>query len=161
LDKLLEELRLGTGKLVDPETALSLGKILTARVILSGQIIYQGPQTQVNFRIIETETGAVKAVVNEIFEIPVSSSNLAEKLSDALIFKFENLYPLRGKIKDIQDNQVVLNIGTKQGVQVKHKFKVVDTDIELVIHSVQPATSTAVVESEGAALILGQPVESF
>jgi len=161
LDKLLEELRLGTGKLADSQTALSLGKILTARVILPGQIIHQGPQTQVNFRIIETETGAVKAVVNEIFETPVSSSDLAEKLSDALIFKFENLYPLRGKIKHIQDNQVVLNIGTQQGVQVGNKFKVVDTDIELKIRSVQPTASTAVVETGSTALMPGQQVESF
>ena len=57
LDTLMEELKLGTSKLADRSTTLSLGKILAARFILSGRIIYSGSQTQVSLRLIETETG--------------------------------------------------------------------------------------------------------
>ena len=59
LDKLLEELKLGTSRLVDKQTALSLGRILAAKLILIGQVVYSGPQTQVSFRLIETETGRI------------------------------------------------------------------------------------------------------
>jgi class 3 adenylate cyclase/CHAT domain-containing protein/tetratricopeptide (TPR) repeat protein len=98
LDKLLEELKLGTSRLADQATALSLGKILAARLILSGQVIYTSVQTQVVLRLIETETGEVKAAVNEIFVGAVPASAIADKLSEALLEKLSSLFPLRGRV---------------------------------------------------------------
>jgi class 3 adenylate cyclase/tetratricopeptide (TPR) repeat protein len=161
LDKLMQELKLGTSKLADPQTALSLGKILAAKAIVSGRIIHQGPQTQASLRVIETETGEVRAALNKSFPRPVSSSRLAEDLSDVLIIKFNDLYPLRGKVSQIKGKEVIINIGQRQGVKAAQRFKVVGTDVILEVSSVQANRSIAVIEPEGAVLSAGQRIALF
>jgi tetratricopeptide (TPR) repeat protein len=158
-DKLLEELKLGTSRLVDPATALSLGKIMAARVILSGQTHYAGPQTQTSVRLIETETGQVVGAVNEVFVNVVSPSLIAEKLSHILLAKFQALYPLRGKISKVGDEGITLNIGGKQGVQGGQQFKVLDTDWILEISDVQMNQSTAKVKRGYGTIKSGLRVE--
>jgi tetratricopeptide (TPR) repeat protein len=143
LDRLLEELKLGTSDLADRRTALSLGKILAARLMLPGQLIYSGPQTQVSMRVIETETGRIRAAVNEALGSSVPASILAEKLSTQLIGKLEELYPLRGKIAEVRDEEIKLNIGQNVGVREGGQFKVVDEDLILEVISTQNDISLA------------------
>lgn len=87
LDKLLEELKLGTSKLTDQNTALSLGKIMAARLILSGKIIHAGNHKEISVRMIETETGLISGAVIESFVGDVPISVLSEKLSEKLLNK--------------------------------------------------------------------------
>jgi len=161
LDKLLEELKLGTSKLADRNAALSLGKILAARLILSGQVVYSGSQTQVSIRLIETETGRITAAVNESFGSAVPVSILAEKLSKHLLEKLKKLYPLRGKISEVEDEEVRLNIGQKAGVLSGDRFKVIDGDATLEIISVQPDTSLARMVKAKGPLTKGLRVEGL
>ena len=143
LDKLLEELKLSTTKLIDRRTAISLGKIMAARLILSGQILYSGPQTQVSLRVIETETGRISAVVNETFGSSVPLSLLSEKLSENLLKKLNTLYPLRGKIQQVIGDEIILNIGEKEGVRTGQRFKAANEDLMVEIISTQSEKSTA------------------
>ena len=129
--------------MIDRNTALSLGKIMAARLILPGQLIYSGPQTQVSVRLIETETGRITAAVNESFGSAVPASILTERLSKKLLEKLKKLYPLRGKISEVKGDEIRLNIGQKVGVKVGQQFKVKDTDWILEIVSVQSEVSTA------------------
>jgi class 3 adenylate cyclase/CHAT domain-containing protein/tetratricopeptide (TPR) repeat protein len=143
LDKLLEELKLSTTKLVDRSAALRLGKILAARLILSGRIIHSGPETQISIRAIETETGQVRAAINETFGSAVPASTMAAKLSEILTEKLKNLYPLRGKILEIKGENITLNIGQKQGARIGQQFKVVQMDLILEVVGVLPDASSA------------------
>ena len=160
LDKLLAELKLGTSKLADKQTALSLGRILAAKLILIGQVVYSGPQTQVSFRMIETETGRITASVNETFGAAVPASVLSEKLSKKLMEKLHKLYPLRGKITEVKDKEVKLDIGQMAGTRKGQKFNVVGQDISLEVTADQPETAIAkVVKGEGL-LTKGMRVEA-
>jgi class 3 adenylate cyclase/tetratricopeptide (TPR) repeat protein len=161
LDKLLEELKLGTSQLIDRNTALSLGKIMAARLILPGQVIYAGPQTQVSVRLIETETGRITAAVNESFGSSVPASVLTERLSKKLLDKLKNLYPLRGKISEVKGDEIRLNIGQKVGVKMGRQFKVTDTDCTLEIVSVQSEVSTAKVKKGEEGIQTGLRVEAL
>ena len=143
LDRLLEELKLGSSELIDPGTALSLGKMLAARIILSGQLVYSGPYVQASLRVIETETGRIAAAVNESFGSAVPASVLAERLSENLLEKLKKLYPLRGKVSAVQDDAVMLNIGEMAGVRPGQHFKVVDQDVTLEVTAIQQETSLA------------------
>jgi class 3 adenylate cyclase/CHAT domain-containing protein len=140
LEKLLEELKLGTSNLADQSTALSLGRLLAAKLILRGQVVYSGPQTQVSMRIIETETGRISAAVNETFGSAVPLSTVAAKLSGILVDKLVKLYPLRGKISENGNEQVTLNIGEAAGVAAGQTFKAVDEDLTFEVVSVRPHT---------------------
>lgn len=162
LDKLLEELKLSTTKLADRSSALRLGKILAARLILSGRIIHAGPETQISIRAIETETGQVRAAVNESFGSAVPASTMAAKISEILTQKLESLYPLRGKILDIKDEDIILNIGQKQGARIGQQFRIVQTDLILELVGVLRESSKAkVLKGDKEAVQQGLRVESL
>jgi len=143
LDKVVEELKLGTSKLIDRRSALTLGKVLAARLILSGQMVYSGPQVQVSMRLIETETGQIPASINESFGSIVPVSVLAERLSKDLLKKLEQLYPLRGKVLEVSEDKIKLNIGQWVGVETGQRFRVADTKLTLEVTSIQQDTSLA------------------
>lgn len=161
LDKLLEELKLGSSKMVDRSTALSLGKILAARLILSGQVTYAGPMAQVSVRLIETETGRITLALNRSFGSAVPSSAMAEQIGSELLQKLNELYPLRGKISGIKENEVTLNIGQRTGVRIGQRFKVVGSDIILEGIGVRIQASLARVASGKDPLADGLRVEAI
>ncbi len=161
LDKVLEELKLGTSALTDRGTALSLGKILAARLILSGQIVYSGPHTQISMRLIETETAKISAAINESFGSAVPLTAVTDRLSESLLRKIKELYPLRGKISDLKEGEVELNIGRRTGVRKGQHFAVKDTGLALEIMDVQTDTSTAKVVQGNEALQKGLRVEAL
>ena len=90
LDKVLDELNFGTSKLIDPRQRLSLGKILSAKLILSGWVEDSADKYQVSMRVSEIETGRTLIVTNVLLtnSIPIIvqkgllSSKLIEKLKD-------------------------------------------------------------------------------
>jgi class 3 adenylate cyclase/tetratricopeptide (TPR) repeat protein len=159
LDKLLEELKLGTSRLADPTTALSLGRIMAARLILSGQVIHTSLQTQVVLRLIETETGEVKAAMNEIFVGSVPASAIAEKLSEALVEKLSDLFPLRGKVSAVGEKGIIFNIGRRHGAAVGQQFRVPDTEWILEVSDVDQGHSTAKVKRGYGTIEPGARVE--
>ena len=161
LDKLMEELKLSTTKLIDRSTALSLGRIMAARLILSGQVHLSGPQTQIAIRLIETETGQVRAAVNEAFGSAVPPSIIAEKLSGILLPKLKTHYPLRGKISGLEDKEISLNIGQKQGVKIGQKFTVKEIEGVLEITGVQSEVSIAKVNKGDEGIQPGLRVEAL
>ena len=160
LDKLMEELRLSTTELVDRHTALSIGRMMAARLILSGQVIHAGPETQIAMRIIETQTGEVKGAVNEVFGSAVPPSTMAEKLSGRILEKLAVLYPLRGKVSGLNGDQITLNIGQRQGVSMGQEFRVKDTDTILKVTGVDPDASTASSGKGAEGIELGMRVEA-
>ena len=161
LDKLLIELKLGTSKLTDRSTALSLGRILAARLILFGQVVYSETQTQVSLRLIETETGRIRAAVNESIAVTIPASALAEELSGSLLEKQEKLYPIRGKILKAEGKKLRLNIGQKVGVKVGDRFRAIEKEMTMEITSVEPETSLARVTAGEEAVEKGLRVEAL
>jgi class 3 adenylate cyclase/CHAT domain-containing protein len=161
LDRLLEELKLGTSKLIDRNTELSLGKILAARLILSGQIVYSGPQTNVSMRLIETETGRIGAALSESFGNAVPASIMTDKISNSLSAKINSLYPLRGKITEIKENDIKLNIGQAHGVTMGQKFKGMDSLGILEIISARPEESSARIIKKEKDFMRGERVEAL
>jgi class 3 adenylate cyclase/CHAT domain-containing protein/Tfp pilus assembly protein PilF len=143
LDKLLAELKLSSTELVDRSTALSIGRIIAARLILSGQVVHAGPDTQLSLRMIETETGEVKGAVTEAFGNGVPASTIAGELAKDILEKLTALYPLRGKVSEIKGDQIILNIGQRQGVKIGQKFRITDTDLTLEIAGVEQDVSIA------------------
>ena len=134
---------------------------MAAKLILSGQVFYSGPETQVAIRVIETETGRIKTSVTEVFGSAVPPSLIADKLAGLLLTKIKTLYPLRGAISEVKGDKITLNIGQRQGVQIGQQFKVKDTDLVLKVEGVQPELSTAKVSGEGKDVQKGVRVEAI
>jgi len=117
LDKILEELKLSSSDLANPEIALKIGRIVAARLIATGSITRYGRKLQVSLRLIETETTTVKMAVIENAKREEDFDLLAEKIAQSIIEKLKIDYPLRGKILSLKGEELILNIGAEQGVK--------------------------------------------
>ncbi|MDY6863123.1 MAG: CHAT domain-containing protein, partial [Thermodesulfobacteriota bacterium] len=173
LDKLLEELKLASSQLADKKTAIKVGKILGARLILTGMLINSGKESLLNLRTIETETTSIKATAQEDFKEETLEEAI-DKATKNLEEKIIKTYPIRGKIAQIEDDQVILNIGGKHGVPVGLNLKVIDEfpvkmDGEIIgykkaevgeieVTSVEDTLSYAKILSSTKDLISGQKV---
>jgi len=159
LDKLLGELSLGTSELADPDTALSMGRLMAARLIVSGRIIYSGPRTQVSLRVIETETGLISAAISESFGRAIPVWVMADKLSENLLDKIKKRYPLRALVSEVRGGEITLRIGEKTGMAVGQRFRVVGKDAVLEIVSVGHEMSVAEVREGEEEIEEGDRVE--
>ena len=88
------------------------------------------------------------------------------KISDEIpsfifIKKLNKLYPLRGKVEDVKDNEVRLNIGVKVGARMGQQFKVVDQDLILEVIAVQSETCLARIAKGEGVLQEGVRVEAL
>jgi tetratricopeptide (TPR) repeat protein len=159
LDKLLKELKLGSSEMADQRTALALGKILAARILIAGSITYAGSEKQISLRMIETETGRIITTVSESFPSVADAYVISEKLAKALSAKIEKAYPVRGVIEGVSGEQITLNIGQNTGVQTGQKFSIAGTDEIVEITSVRPHNALAKVSSGNTPPAKGLRVE--
>jgi tetratricopeptide (TPR) repeat protein len=160
LDTLLQELKLGTSKLADRRAALTLGRILAARLIVFGRIIYSGPETHVSMRLVETEAGRVTAAFSETIGAAVPVSVITAKLAEKLMGKLHQHFPLRGKILNQEGQVVQMNIGKSAGVEIGQRFKVVNEKANLEVTEIHDDTCFAKLLNADKPLNVGQRVEA-
>jgi tetratricopeptide (TPR) repeat protein len=126
VERLLEELNLGSSELADPETALKLGKVLAAKLIGTGALFYLPDSTLLSLRLIDTETSAIPLVRNK----PLASSGALEKdlfeIDRDILKTVISKYPLRGFVVKTVGDQVMINLGAKQGVVMGTKFEALE-----------------------------------
>lgn len=143
LDKLLEELRLGSSQLVDQRAALTVGKLMAARLIISGSIVLWGPHIQISLKVIETETGRITAAVNNTSNSTVPVSVLSRNISDSLTQKIKESYPLQGRVGIIDAEGIDLNIGSDAGAILGQRFRILNKETIVEVIAVSPSKSKA------------------
>lgn len=178
LEKVLSEQKLGASGLVDEQYASRLGKVLGAKVVITGSLMKFQNVIEANARIIDVETGAVVAA-------EIARSTSAARLEDLVNQMAEKIikdFPLEGYVVRRDDNNVLIDLGRKSGVKrgmrfivykegniIKHPKTGEVLDIErietgtLEISSLNEKTSEAAIISETAphSVEYGQLVKSF
>ncbi len=127
MDRLLEELNLGTSKLADPETALKLGKILAAKIVTTGSLLHLQDSSLLSMRLIDSETTAVPKVITK--KIAPGTANLEseiQELNRQILQTIVAKYPLRGFIVQASGEEALINLGSKQGVVLGTVFDVIE-----------------------------------
>jgi uncharacterized caspase-like protein/TolB-like protein len=175
LDKVLQELKLSSSDLSDPETQLEVGRILVARLIGTGNVVFLGTDKYaVNLQLIDTETTEVVVNVSVQGRGADQILQVADKIEGDIMSELAKDYPLRGKIAALDGEQAILNIGSKAGATAGTKMKAVveepiRVDGEIVanklndvgsieIITVQDKVSFAKVMDHKAALTIGTKV---
>ncbi len=149
LDKLLSELKLGSSRLADSNTALAIGRLAAARIILSGRLIFLQGHLQVVVRIVECETGVVRASLIEDFDPSATPVTVAERLSSRILSELRKKYPIRATITALREGNAVLDAGQEQGIRQGMLFNG-DGDVVVRIHSVD-------IKASEAEIIAGKP----
>jgi len=145
LENVLQELKLGSSELADKEQALRVGRILSARVLLTGTVLRHAGQMQISLRAIDTETTRVVASLAQV-ATPQTAVTIIEKLSREIDIALRATYPLRGVVQSVQDGEAMLNIGRDVGVAPGLKLRTIGKDASATVFTV-----TRVEESGSAA----------
>jgi tetratricopeptide (TPR) repeat protein len=126
IERLLEELNLGSSELANPETSLKLGRVLAAKLIGTGSLYYLPQGTLLNLRLIDTETSAIPQVLTRQLASQTTLEKDLFQLNREILKTVILKYPLRGYLAKVSGEEVIVNIGAKQGVVSGTKFDVLE-----------------------------------
>jgi tetratricopeptide (TPR) repeat protein len=128
LDKVMAEVKLGASELADQDTQIRLGRVLAARLMVSGTLSTspgaQGTGVGASVRAIDTETTQLAMVRSEPPSAPFDPARLAASLAQAVAQTVQDKYPLKGRIAGMDGERAILNLGRKHGVAVGQSFNV-------------------------------------
>jgi tetratricopeptide (TPR) repeat protein len=126
LERLLSELNLGSSELADPQTALKLGRLLAAKLIGTGNLLFLPDSTLLNLRLIDTETSAIAKTIQHRIG---ASTDLERDIFDvnrAVLKTVVEQYPLQGYVVKADPSEVMINLGRNQGVTPGTAFEVIE-----------------------------------
>jgi TolB-like protein len=128
LDKLLGELNLSASELADPSTALKLGKILSARLIATGNIVRQNNEWLISLRVIETETSSIKTAIS-LFLKTKDKLSVARELSGKILQRVKKAYPLQASITSVEENKIIIDLGANAGMSAGVNLEVLTGEL--------------------------------
>lgn len=126
VERVLEELNLGSSKLADPETALKLGKLFAARLIGTGSLLHLPEGSVLSLRLIDTETSRVVQTAIRTLDPGGSLDDDLFRIHRETLRTVMEKYPLRGFVAKLDGEDVLLNLGAKQGVVKGTRFDVLE-----------------------------------
>jgi len=112
--------------LADPETALKLGKVLAAKLIGTGSLYYVPDGTLLSLRLIDTETSAIPKVITRQLGSQASLERELNRLNREILATIILEYPLQGYVVQSSGDEVMINLGSKQGVILGTRFEVLE-----------------------------------
>jgi len=126
LDKLLQELNLGSSEIAKQDTQLQLGKVLSARMLGFVDFASVGPDTVMYLRLVDTETTSIAAQFTETVNKYPKIESLVDALVANVLKKVVNGRQLQGLIADAAaDDNIIINLGKQHGVKAGQTFAVI------------------------------------
>jgi curli biogenesis system outer membrane secretion channel CsgG len=92
LEKIMEELKLGTSGLTDEQSVIRAGRLLGANALVLGSVLKFGDSLKINVRVVKTETGEILStgkVAGKFSRLP----DLEEKLMTVLLPRLHSQIP--------------------------------------------------------------------
>ncbi|MEW6380073.1 MAG: tetratricopeptide repeat protein [bacterium] len=126
IERLMEELNLGSSDLADQETALKLGRVLAAKLIGTGSLFYLPNGTLLNLRLIDSETSAIPLVITRQISPQASLEKELYALNRQILRTVMEKYPLHGYLVEVTGDQALVNLGSRQGVVQGTRFEVLE-----------------------------------
>jgi curli biogenesis system outer membrane secretion channel CsgG len=124
LEKSLKELQLSQTELVDPATAVRVGKVVAAEAILMGTVrdyVYASTrEVEILVKLVNTETSTL-LVATDVFDRDPSPDSFRQKMRE-LAAKLRQDYPLvHGQVLKVLHGRVAAGLGSQQGVRFDMK----------------------------------------
>jgi tetratricopeptide (TPR) repeat protein len=129
VDKLLQELNVGSSELADPATALELGKVLSAKLISTGSLYYFNENYLLTMRLVDTETTHIAKVITDNIPGTGSAQNDVHRLNRKILTTIIEKYPLQAYVVRVENDEVMVNLGAGQGVVPGTKFDIIEPGV--------------------------------
>lgn len=120
LQKILSEQKLIMTGMVDTGSATQLGKLLGAKVIITGSVMRLGEVFEINARMIDVESTSIISAEHEKTSAVSQLQEVVASLSKKMIGKF----PLEGVVVNRTENEIGIDLGANSGVQEGMSFAV-------------------------------------
>lgn len=118
LEKVLSEQKLSVSGVVDEASASSIGRVLGAKVIISGSVMKFQNVMEVNARIIDVQSSSVIAAESVKSTSAVKLEDLVVQMAEKIISDF----PLEGYIVQRNGDVVIIDLGKRAGVKTGMQF---------------------------------------
>jgi len=118
LSKVLEEQQIGASGVVDADSASRLGKVLGAKVVITGSVLQFQNVVEVNARIIEVESSSIIAAESAKSTNTARLEELVVQMTDKIIKDF----PLEGYVVLRDKDTVLIDLGRQTGVKRGMQF---------------------------------------
>lgn len=119
--KIMQELKLSTSDLADKSTALKLGKVVSAEVVISGTIKETAASMQIFVQVIDTETTEV-IITTDVYGEDKTISGF-RYLVGGLAWKIVNQFPMiEGMVIKVKGNDVYFDAGSEKNVKKNMRF---------------------------------------
>jgi tetratricopeptide (TPR) repeat protein len=132
MDRLLDELNLGSSELANPETALKLGKVLAAKLMGTGSLYRLPQETVFTFRLIDTESSEIPLLTTRQLTANSSLDKELNSLNREILKTVISKYPLRGYLVKVTGDGAIINLGSQQGIVTGTRFDVVEEGESMV-----------------------------
>jgi hypothetical protein len=116
--------KLGSSEIADQDTQIKLGKVLAARMMVSGVLGSQGDTMTASVRAIDTETTQLAMVRAEKLTGTPNPTALAATLAQAIAQTVQDKYPLKGRVVSVDGKSAIINLGKKHGLTTGQSFNV-------------------------------------
>lgn len=120
LEKILQEQKLGMSGIITEDSAVKLGKLLGAKVIISGSVMRFQKIIEVNSRIIDVESASIIAAES----VKSTTTTRLEDLVVQMAKKINRDFPLEGYIVHRDKKKVLIDLGKRAGVKNDMQFTV-------------------------------------
>ena len=119
LEKILQEQKLGVSGVVDSESIARLGKVLGAKIVVTGSVMKLREFVEVNARLINVENASIIAAEKVKSTSTSRLEDLVTKMAEMIISDF----PLEGYIVERgETNTVTIDLGKFAGAKVGKRF---------------------------------------
>jgi len=128
LDTLLQELNIGSSELVNQDTQLQLGKVLSARMLGFIDYAQVGGDTVMYLRLVDTETTALAEQLTKRVDEAGDIQALVDDVVGELVAKIADGRQLQGLIADASsEDSIIINLGARHGVKAGQRFNVIES----------------------------------
>jgi tetratricopeptide (TPR) repeat protein len=126
LEQVMQKADLKRKDLNDPKVALRLANAFGARLICRGSLFHLAEGTLLNLTLQETQNTAVTTTIQRQFASAVTLRKDLHWLNREILTAVMTKYPLQAYVVEVTGNQILLNLGSGQGVVPGALFDVVE-----------------------------------
>ena len=116
LEDVMKEQKFAISGMVDEQTAVEVGKLVGADVIIFGSIICETNYGKVSARVIDTQTSET-IVAKEASSENTKIDNIEKLVESVAIMIYNDLPLVEGNVVNIEDDMIYIDIGIEEGVR--------------------------------------------
>lgn len=126
LEQVIRKAGLTKSDLADPAITLKLARACAARIVATGTLYHLSEGTLLKYKLIDTSTNQVSQEIDRQIASTATLGKDMHWLNREMLLAIMGSYPLQGFVAQVNGHEVLMNLGSKQGVVVGALFDVVE-----------------------------------